>query len=508
MRKIIGIFVLLIALTACSSDESTTVNLDDQEPITTFKYLGQWSDKDLNGSERAELMEEQTGMPAEYSMLPVENGDEKLQLELSSNADYDMVQLTVDQFGSLSEQGALLDLRPYLEEYAPNTYNGIAEEAWNAVTSEDGAIYGIPRMGGSSVLINEVFIREDILNKEGYEVPTTTDELLTVTCGLAEKGYQTPWASGNATYNEISLRGAFGVPNEWNYDENNNLIHISQDDRYKQFLDFQKQMYDCGAMGNDYETITFDDAVQRFVSGDAVFFPGAYWNAGSLANGMDTTDADFYKDVAIVPSFEGPDGYKQTQQASPSIDNITAIPVYQEKYAVSILEYADKLNDPDWYQSMILGEEGTNYTVNDDGTINNIEYKTYENGSTDFGFSIGGVTDVIQKSTDSGVTARAQKLEDGEYQKMGAEGSMDYTLAVTDKVKDEYGAPNPIGMVIGVDDWTSNSLAVSNEMQDFSKLFVSGQKTDEDWDAFQLTMEDTYQLSTVSGELQDKIDQL
>lgn len=505
-KSLLSIFVLLLTLTACSGD-ATEVNIEDQEPITTFKYLNQWSDKDLNGSERAAMMEEQTGIPAEYSMLPVENANEKLQLELSSNTDYDIVNLTVDQFGNLSKQGALLDLRPYLQ-YAPNLTENIAEEAWNAITDESGAIYGIPRMGGSSVLINEVFVRQDILEKEGYEVPTTTDELLTVTCGLADKGYQTPWASGNATYNEISLRGSFGVPNEWNYDEDNNLIHISQDDRYKQFLDYQKEINECGGMGNDYETITFDDAVQRFVSGDAVFFPGAYWNATSLANGMETTGADFFEDVAIVPSFVGPDGYKFTQQASSSINNVVAIPVYQEKYAVSILEYVNKLNDFDWYASAVLGTKDVDYTVNDDGSLNIINYKKYENGTTDFGFVLGGVTEVIQKSTNAGVSTRAEKYQNGDYQKLGAAGAMDYTLAVTDEVKNEYGAPNPIGMVIGVDAWSKDSVAIANKMQDFSSLYVSGQKSDEDWETFKSTMEDSYQLANIGEQFEAKIDQL
>ncbi len=509
MKKniLLSMFILLIGLTACGNSASEEAS-KNQETITTFKYLGSWSDKDLNGSERAAIMEEHTGIPAEYTMLPVENADEKLQLELSSNADYDIVQLTVNQYGSLVEQGALLDLSPYLEEYAPNTYNGIAEEAWNAIRDEDGGIYGIPRMGASRVLINEVFIRKDILEKEGYDIPETTDDLLNVTCGLAEKGYQTPWASGSGTYGDVSLRGSFGVPNDWNYDKDGNLVHLSQDDRYKAYLDFQKQMYDCGALGNDYETITFDDAVQRFVSGNAVFFPGAYWNATSLATGMGSTDADFYKDVEIVPSFTGPEGYHLTQQASSSINDISAIPVYQEKYVASILQYVDKINDPVWYRSMYLGEEGENYKINDEDQIVTIKSKKFENDTTDFGFGIGGLTDVIKDSTEAGANLRAEKFEAGEYQEMGADGAMDYTLAITDKVKDEYGSQNPIGMVIGVEDWSSNSLAITNEVIDFSKLFVSGDKQDADWDTLKATLEENYQLSSVQEQLEAAINAL
>ncbi len=510
IKKLLSlVMALTIILTGCGSDaEAGAVDLADQKEIETFKFLGPWIDSDPNEMDEAQVLEDWTGIPGEFNTLPVSNGDEKLQLELSSGADYDAVQVSVEQFGKLSAQGALLDLAPYIDEFGPNLKANISQEAWNAVTNEEGQIFGIPRLGASEVLENQVYVRKDILEKEGLSVPETTDELLTTTCQLADAGYSTPWASGNQTYGDMPLRGAFGVAQAWNYDENDNLVYIGVDERYKQFLDFEKEMNECGAFGNDYETITFDDAVQRFVNGDAAFFPGAYWNANALATGLESKDGNFYEDVEIVPSFTGPDGYKLTTQASSSINYIIVVPEYKEEYAVSIIKYLDKVNEKEFLSSVLLGEEGTNYEVLDDGQIyvyNQPKFNEDKNWSNFFTF--GGPSEVIETSTNSGVIERAKKLEDGTYIENGAEFANDYTLAVNDTQR-EFGEQNPISMVINAPLWSENSIAMNSEVADFSILYVSGNKTDEDWTALKDKLQNDYSADEAGKQLKEQVDRV
>ena len=88
----------------------------------------------------------------------------------------------------LIESGALLDLTPYLETYAPNLYNLIGEEVWSSVKANDptgqGKIWYIP---GVIYGRNAPMIRKDWLDKLGLSMPTTQAELVEVLKAFRDK---------------------------------------------------------------------------------------------------------------------------------------------------------------------------------------------------------------------------------------------------------------------------------------------------------------------------------
>ena len=76
----------------------------------TLKRLGYNTAFDPNNDINAKVIEESTGYHAEYFMLPAENADEKLLMDISGGADYDAVNVTINQFRTLVAQGALQPL--------------------------------------------------------------------------------------------------------------------------------------------------------------------------------------------------------------------------------------------------------------------------------------------------------------------------------------------------------------------------------------------------------------
>ena len=103
----------------------------------------------------------------------------------------------------LIESGALLDLTPYLETYAPNLYNLIGEEVWASVRANDptgeGKIWYIP-----SVIYgrNAPMIRKDWLDKLNLAMPATQAELVDVLTAFRD---QDP--NGNGIADELPSGG-------------------------------------------------------------------------------------------------------------------------------------------------------------------------------------------------------------------------------------------------------------------------------------------------------------
>lgn len=75
------------------STSPDTNPLDGEKPV--LKYLGYNVSFDPNTDLMAGIYEETTGYKVEYNVLPAENADEKLLMDVSSGADYDVMQVSV-----------------------------------------------------------------------------------------------------------------------------------------------------------------------------------------------------------------------------------------------------------------------------------------------------------------------------------------------------------------------------------------------------------------------------
>ena len=103
----------------------------------------------------------------------------------------------------LITSGALLDLTPYLETYAPNLYNLIGEEVWASVRANDptgeGKIWYIPQVIYGR---NAPMIRKDWLDNLGLEMPTTQSEMVEVL-----KAFRDQDPNGNGIADELPSGG-------------------------------------------------------------------------------------------------------------------------------------------------------------------------------------------------------------------------------------------------------------------------------------------------------------
>ena len=141
MKKTLVIILALVMVLSLAV--AAVPGMADAAPKGELKYLMMYCATDPNEEPPAKVIEELTGYHVTYYMLPSEGADEKLNLELSSGAEYDVMRISTTQFRTLAPKGALVDIAPYLENttYLKDIMNDLE---WSAAAIGDKT-YGIPQ---------------------------------------------------------------------------------------------------------------------------------------------------------------------------------------------------------------------------------------------------------------------------------------------------------------------------------------------------------------------------
>lgn len=176
---------------------------------------------------------------------------EKLQLRIASGEIPDMFMTVNGIETTLAADGALADLRPYLEKYAPNIYASVSEETWAKIAAADpngeGAIYYIPE--AMDYYYHGTFIRQDWLDNLGLSMPTTQEEFVEVL-----KAFRDNDPNGNGQKDEIPTTGrALG---RW-FDYIFNMYGVSMYEGYPQFDLYDGELTYSGVTQNMRDALVF-----------------------------------------------------------------------------------------------------------------------------------------------------------------------------------------------------------------------------------------------------------
>ena len=173
--------------------------------------------------------------------------------------------LNTSEVRDLYLKGYLIDLAPYLEEYAPDLWKLLEEHPeWKkAITMEDGAIPALP---GINTLQNNdaVWINTSWLKKLKLEMPATADELTEVL-----RAFKTDDPNGNYSQDEVPLTfismwelrflgHAFGiVDNDYYVTEKNGTVTSSlTTEENRRFLTWLHQLWEEKLLDENGFTIT------------------------------------------------------------------------------------------------------------------------------------------------------------------------------------------------------------------------------------------------------------
>lgn len=344
----------------------------------TLKRLGYNVAFDPNADIVAGVIEEATGYDVEYYVLPAENSDEKLIMEVSGGSDYDIIQCSPSQFQTLMSQGALLPLNDLLKAYGSDILDGVSEDSWRACSDESGTIYGIPyKYPYAQEVQSFIVCRWDLLEAAGItEVPTTIDGFYDCMVQLKEyygdeyvilSGPYRSASEGNGTwiFPQV-IASAFGIYNDWMVDENGKVYYMTEADGFNDMIAFLEKCQQAGLLDPDWAVNTADTVCEKFSSGRALMM-------GTNRNGLGVTIPAMiqnlkidYDDLCFISPLVGADGtctYMKTEAI-----NQVAVILRNSENAADAVNWINLKQQNQLYIN--IGVEGTHFTYDEaDGSI-------------------------------------------------------------------------------------------------------------------------------------------
>ena len=481
MRRMIACLITLMLLMTFAFAESETFTMAGCD----ISEIGHVWENNLF----FQRMEEKTGV--HFIFQQADNRDvwqqQKTEMFKSGNLPdvFFKANFSVSETIAYYEAGQLIDLRPYLEEYAPNFMALLREHPeWEkAITLPDGAIVALP-LFNELQNNNVMWINKTWLDNLGLPMPTTAEELINVL--IVFRDYDAN-RNGNPS-DEIPLSvismwdlrflgHAFGLVSNDYYlytDENGNVASILTTDENRAFLEWLHRLWEEKLITAD--TFVNIDSARIITDKDATMTYGMFLAPTPLTL-VPTTGSDEY--VALMPlSYNGQQIYRNT--LGPVVRGTFAITSNCQNPA-ALVAWVDYLYTEEGSRLAQAGLEGTEYLYESDGTWNWIA-------------ALEEVTDsVLPNATISdggsapGILSRQFQIDFGhpETHRIMGEISSFYAYCV-----------EPMPLVMITDDELALVTPIHNEIaryaEDHMVYFVTGDipLNDETWAEFCQTVND------------------
>ena len=139
-------------------------------------------------------------------------------------------------------------------------------EAKKAFTETNGEMYEFPALDSMvTAVYSRPYMRTDVLEEAGCEVPTTIDEFYDCLVKLKEHFGHEGWIFRNKTTNSFFpiLFGAFGTLTEDTFEDdgNGNVLFVRSSDQMKRYYEFMNKLYEEKLINQ--ECFTIDSAVAK-----------------------------------------------------------------------------------------------------------------------------------------------------------------------------------------------------------------------------------------------------
>jgi len=182
--------------------------------------------------------------------------NEKLKVMAASGTLPDFYRVDAPTYIEWQSEGAFVELTDLLPKY-PNLNSAYPTSEAMTVLNPEGELYGLPEI--SWTVRDTVQIRQDWLDNVGLELPSaeefTVDKFYEIAKAFATQDPDKNGVKGDTigfAGNNLALRNAFGLANEWT-EKNGKLIpHQTQVEEYKAYLAFMKKAYDEGVLDQDF----------------------------------------------------------------------------------------------------------------------------------------------------------------------------------------------------------------------------------------------------------------
>lgn len=360
MKKSLAILLcLLLALSA-----HTAAFAETAEPIMLTAL---WNSTGSQMNEENSVMraiEEATGIrlicssSAEYAT--------KLSTLIASNDLPDMFSAGGDQAMQLRDNGYLMDIAPYLKEFAPNLYAELEDVLFMSQLNEDGKVYGL--FSAMTWYPSALAVRSDYLEAVGMDIPSNIDEFYDV---LKAFTHDDPDGNGmddtyGIAYFIDNLRsfeytfGAWGIPvGNRILLEDGTVTTYMKHPRYLEVIEFLRKLYQEGLMDPDFATYSTMDWFGRLWEGKTGCFD--FQSVGTTNNwypGRYTQTPVPTFDFAVI---EGPYGDKGCVKQYPSVSSYTLMVSSKCKNPEAVAKLLEYTNSEEGQIITCLGVEGLHF---------------------------------------------------------------------------------------------------------------------------------------------------
>ena len=278
------------------------------------------------------------------------------------------VRETMDWF----EAGKLIDLRPYLEEHAPNLWAMLTShpEWMEAVTLPTGEIVALPAIDELQ-FTNAMWINSTWLQKANLTAPTTAEELVNVLRvfrdrdmnGNGKRTDEVP-LTFSSLWDLRFLAHAFGINANDYYvtmDENGTVSEIMTSDANRAFLEWLHQLWTEGLLDDTGFTGLRDVSTQKNEDDPMIYGVMLSSSPAQLitANGLKEY-------ILLDPLFY--DGKQIYRDLTGDIIRGTFAITSACKDPAALVEWVDYLYTEEGFILAEAGMEGEEFYYNDDGT--------------------------------------------------------------------------------------------------------------------------------------------
>lgn len=341
---------------------------------TTLTYWQAWPPflNEISAPQDAAMfaqLEEATGVKLEITAVSTETSADDFMLRCASGDLTDMIQKGHQNYtgggAKAIEDEVLLDLLPLLEEYSYNYYNIMMNDpnVYRNLVNDEGQVPALIGMYTDPYYTDQGFwIRKDILDAVGKDVPTTIAELDDVLAAFKDHGMTdglVVLSQGNC---DLLSRA---------YDAGDKMVDgvytpMGTSDNAKEYLLKMKEYYDKGYINVDFVTYNESDTKPPQ---DVI-----YSDMGGIFN-EDVASIAGYYNTTTNPDFElVPMG--QIRKEEGQVLDTGFIPVLAaDKYSLSLsaqcsdpglcIQYMDYLFSDEGFMLANYGTEGLTYTMVD-----------------------------------------------------------------------------------------------------------------------------------------------
>lgn len=269
-----------VSASGCGKTSKTAKTDADSNKLTFWAVMDANSSRSLKSYSDMLLwqeMEKRMGVEIEF-LHPISGstGNEAFMTLLAGSDRPDIIEynwVTYDGgAGKAIDDGVIIALDDYLEEYAPNYYDYMEGEKGKEKdylyklqsTTDDGRYYGFNQLSiGSTRCFSGLVVRGDLLEKWGMDIPETIDDWTAFFAKAKGEGYKYPFTSNDWALsfkiNTNTFNTAFGVGKNF-YPVDGKIVFAPFEDGFKEYVaqlsEWSKNGYiDPSFITNDWSKI-------------------------------------------------------------------------------------------------------------------------------------------------------------------------------------------------------------------------------------------------------------